>query len=104
MILALLLSTGCYSQAEFADDQATATCDWYDRCELLAVLTYDDVDTCVTANGPTDTGYTCPAFDASEGQDCVAALESAGCDDLALPAACEAACAAPQVQDTGATD
>ncbi len=97
-MLALLLTTGCYSQADFADDRATAACDWYDRCDLLDVLTYDDVDSCVAGEGPADTGFSCVAFDAALGRDCVDEIESAGCEDPE-PASCDGVCAQPG--DTG---
>ncbi len=98
-MLALLLTTGCYSQTDFADDVATATCDWYDRCDLLAVMTYDDVDTCLAALSPPDTGYSCLAYSNADAKTCVADLESAGCEDP-VPESCSLVCAEPVV-DTG---
>ncbi len=104
MVLTLLLTIGCYSQADFADDQATANCDWFDRCDLLAVMTYDDLETCLAAEGPTDTGFTCPDFEASQAQDCVEAIEASDCSDLTEPAACEGVCAVPADSGTSNTE
>jgi len=92
LVIALMISTGCYSQADYAEERATATCDWYDRCDLLRVLTYDDLETCLDLEGPADTGLECPDFDAAEAQDCVEALELADCSDFAEPEACGAVC------------
>lgn len=94
-MLALLLTTGCYSSADYADDASTAICAWYDRCELLDVLTYESVDACLVALSPPDTGFSCLDYDAAQAQDCVEALESASCDELVLPSACTTVCAEP---------
>jgi len=104
MVIALLLATGCYSQADYADDASTAICDWYDRCELLEVLTYDDVDTCLAALSPPDTGFSCLEYDSAQAKDCVEALESAGCEETARPSACDTVCQEPvDTADTAAT-
>ena len=98
-----MFTTGCYPSADYADDVAAATCDWYSRCDLLAVQTYEDVDTCLADLSPPDTGFSCVDYDAEQAKDCIEALESAGCDALQVPESCTAVCAEPtDTADTSA--
>ncbi len=102
--LMLCLSLGClsacYNQERFTAELAEATCDWWDRCDLLRVLAYDNVEDCVSEweseaiDGQSEEGL-CPTFDRGAAKACVAEIQDRNCDDgFDPPPVCEEACPA----------
>jgi hypothetical protein len=96
--MSLGLLTGCYNQDKFTTDFAQATCDWWDRCDLLEVLAYEDVPDCVdeteseAIDGQGEDGL-CPGFNSSAAKDCIAAMNERGCEEgFDTPSVCEEAC------------
>jgi len=97
-MLSLCLVAGCYNEDKFTADNAQATCEWWDRCDLLDVLDYDDVVDCVTEvqseaeDGQGKDGI-CPNFDSSAAKSCVKEIEERGCEDgFDTPSICADAC------------
>lgn len=92
----------CYNEERFTAELAEATCDWWDRCDLLEVLAYDGVADCVSEteseaiDSQSETGF-CPNFDRNAAKACVAAIYDRSCEDgFDNPAACEATCPAAE--------
>ena len=98
-ILSFCLMTGCYNGDKFTADNAQATCEWWDRCDLLEVLDYAGVEDCVeevqseAEDGQSADGI-CPNFDSSAAKACIKEIEARGCEEgFDTPSICADACA-----------
>jgi hypothetical protein len=92
----------CYNEERFTSELAEATCDWWNRCDLLEVLAYDSVADCVSEteseaiDGQVEEGF-CQNFDRVAAKACVAAIQDRNCDDsFDDPAECEKTCIAAE--------
>lgn len=90
--------SACYNQDNFTADLSEATCEWWDRCDLLEVLAYDDVTDCFNETeseaiaGQSDDGL-CPTFDRGAAKACVSEVQNRNCEDgFDAPSICEEAC------------
>ncbi|MCB9765299.1 MAG: hypothetical protein H6739_36330 [Alphaproteobacteria bacterium] len=98
--LLILGIAGCYPYEDYLADENAATCDWWQRCDMLGPLGYDDVDDCVSeaegwdAQDPPD----CEVYDAGAAKDCVEGLQQMACGEETpeYPAACAQACSAAE--------
>ena len=97
-VLSFCLLTGCYNEDKFTADHAQATCEWWDRCDLLEVLDYTDVDDCVAevqseAEDGQGTDGICPDFNSSAAKNCIQEVEDRGCEEgFDTPSVCADAC------------
>jgi len=96
------LLSGCYNQDTFTSDLAQATCEWWDRCDLLEVLAYEDVTDCVdetqseAIDGQGEDGL-CPDFDRGAAKDCVEEINARSCTGgFDTPSVCELACSSSE--------
>ena len=96
--LSLLFLAGCYNSETFQTDYVASTCDWYDRCELLEVLDYEDTQDCIdeilseTVDGLAG-AQSCTNFSRSDAKDCISELDARGCEDgFTQPSSCLDAC------------
>jgi len=96
-LFGLLLLAGCYNAETFQTDFVQSTCDWYDRCDLLEILDYEDTQDCVdelfSESVAAQEGDTCPGFNRPEARSCIDELETRGCEDgFTQPSSCQEAC------------
>ena len=97
-LLSLLFLTACYNSETFQTDYVASTCDWYDRCELLEVLDYEDTQDCMdeilseTVDGLAGAQY-CTDFSRPDAKECITQLDARGCEEgFTQPSACLDAC------------
>lgn len=97
-IALLLLSTGCYAYEDFLVDGADATCSTYERCGILPVIGYDNVDDCVADQHTWDEADppSCETYDAGAAKDCIEEINLASCEGglYTPPAVCASVCPA----------
>lgn len=96
--LPLLLLLGCYSQEEFVSDENAAICGWYERCDLIGTLGYDDAADCTAELNAWDEQEppVCKGYDAGAASECVEGYALIDCEaegTPTYPAACDDACA-----------
>jgi hypothetical protein len=100
MWLVLLACAG--EVRDFADQRALAICAWHVRCDTLRAAGFADQAECEAALGDAvatqaRTGELgCDTFDAPAADACLAAWETASCDEAVDLSACDAVCPTAQ--------
>ena len=95
LVLFLLLSTGCYTEARFEKDATAAYCNHFFEClegdesalALLDLVTgWDDAEECIEEGGRTSfvEDDDC-LYDASIARECVGKLEDLNCNAAVVP-------------------
>ena len=97
----LLLLLSCTNAERYTEDLAIARCETYERCDVLGVLGYDDLEGCVDLRA----GLEVPecSLDRATSRECVSGWEEIDCESMATdqPQACFEACLA---EDTAVAD
>ena len=96
-LVGLFFVAGCYTSETFQTDYVASTCDWYDRCDLLEILDYEDPQDCVdeilSETVDSENGGECANFSRPDARDCIDELEARGCEDgFTQPSSCLEAC------------
>ena len=93
----LLLLAACTNAERYTDDLARARCSTYERCDVMGVLGYDDLDHCLELRA----GLEVPDCDVERAavSDCVGGWEDIACDALATdqPQACFEVCPSEEI-------
>ena len=92
------LLCACYQADSFQSDWSESTCEWYNRCDLLEVMDYDDPEDCAAEHlsariDEQQSNEACPTFDRNAAKECIEAIDSKGCESgFDQPSSCELAC------------
>ena len=92
-LLPLLLAVSCYSYEDYLEEQATATCELYEDCELLSYLGCDDIDCCKSSM--LEDPYECEDFSSDAADECLAGVSSLDCESFlagSYPTSCAEVC------------